>query len=276
MALTGNETLQVQGVSQNGQPAATTQTVTTAQIAALADLSSGASPTAITATVGATLTAAQLTTGLINRSGPTAAFTDTTDTAAALYAADGSNTSNSFYVTIKNTTAFPQTLTGGTNVTIATSVVPALSIGTYLVTFTDSTHAVFNHVDTTAIVNLPATQYAALTNTTGFTLTAAGNEAGAQDCALALTGTLGSGQNVQSDTAANIVAAIPNARVGQSYRLRIINASGGAFAWTLTTNTGMTLTGTMSIAQNTWRDFYVTLTSLTAVAIQSIGTGTNS
>ena len=146
----------------------------------------------------------------------------------------------------------------------------------YLVTITSATAVTLLHISTNDISVIPPTQYAALTNTSGFTLTAAGNEAGAADCTINLTGTLGAGANVQSDTAANIVAALPNARAGNSYRLRIINSSSANFAWTLTTNTNVTLTGTMTIAQNTWRDFYVTLTSLTAVAIQSIGTGTNS
>lgn len=276
MSLNGKETLQVLGQDANGQPAATTETTTTGAIAALAALDSGQTPAANTTAGNSTLTAAQLTTGLLNRTGPTANFTDTTDTAAALYAAGG-GTGGSFYVRIKNATAFQETLAGGTGVTFSSAlIVPALSVGTYLVTFTDATDAVFNHVQTVPLLDLPSTQYAALTNTTGFTLTAAGNEAGAADCVLNLTGTLGAGANVQSDTAANIVAAVPNARAGMSYKLRIINSSSANFAWTLTTNTGITLNGTMSMAQNTWRDFIVTLTSLTAVAIQAVGTGTQS
>lgn len=276
MALTGNEVIQGTGVAGTGGPAATSFPMTSSQIAALAVTTGAGSPTAVSATVGTTLTAAQLSTGLLNRTGPTAVFTDTTDTAAALFAVAGSNGNNSIFVRIKNATAFTQTLTGGTGVTIATNIVPPLTVASYQITFPTGTTATFNHVQTTPLITLPSTQYAALTNTTGFTLTAAGNEAGAQDCTLALTGTLGGAANVQSDTALDIVAAVPNARAGTSYRLRVINASGANFAWTLTTNTGMTLTGTMSIAQNTWRDFYVTLTSLTAVTIQSIGTGTNS
>jgi hypothetical protein len=109
------------------------------------------------------------------------------------------------------------------------------------------------------------------TNTTNFTTTGA-KVAGAQNVVLNLTGALGSGQRACTlPTAAQIVAAIPNAYVGQTYRLRIQNSSSGAFAWTVTTNTGLTLTGTMTVAQNTYRDFLVTLTSLTAVAIQSLG-----
>lgn len=278
MALTGNETLQVLGQDKTGANAATTQTVTTSQIAALAGDFSGDSVAAVTTVGAGTLTAANLTDGLINRTGPTSAFTDTTDTAAALYAAVGSNTAASFYVRIKNATAFAETLQGGTGVTFSSAViVPPLSVGTYLVTFTSATAAVFNHVQTVPLNTIaPATQYAALTNTTGFTIAAAANEAGAADCTLNLTGTLGGNANVQSDTATNIVAAIPNARVGTSYKFRLINSSSANFAWTLTTNTGLTLTGTMSVAQNTWRDFYVTVTTLTAVTIQSIGTGTYS
>lgn len=275
MALTGNEIVQVLG-SVGGAPAATTQGIPINQIAQLAGLVGGGSPTSVTTNVGATLTAAQLSTGLLNRTGPTAVYTDTLDTAANLYAAAGSNVANSILVRIKNATAFLQTLTGGTGVTIATALIPPISIATYIVTFASATAATFNHVSTTVMVNVTDTLYSALANTAGFTLTAATSEAGARDCTILLSGTLGAGANVQSDTAAAIVAAIPNARAGMSYRLRIINASSANFAWTLTTNTNVTLTGTMTIAQNTWRDFYVTLTSLTAVAIQAIGTGTNS
>ena len=65
-------------------------------------------------------------------------------------------------------------------------------------------------------------------------------------------------------------------KIGSTYRLRVINRSSGNFAWTMTTNTGWTLTGTMTIAQNTWRDFVVTLTSLTAATLQAVGVGTDS
>lgn len=110
-------------------------------------------------------------------------------------------------------------------------------------------------------------------NTTSFTATGA-QVAGGKDVTLRLTGVLASGQNITLPTAAAIVAAIPGATVGMSYPLRIINTSGGAFSWTVVTNTGLTLTGTLTIAQNTFRDFYVTLTSLTAVTVTARGVGT--
>lgn len=121
----------------------------------------------------------------------------------------------------------------------------------------------------------PQTQYTAVSGNTPATLTGA-QEAGSPDVTINMTAALGGAGTLNSATAAQIVAATPNAYAGYTYRLRIINSSSGNFAWTLTTATGITLSGTMTIAQNTFRDFYVTLTSLTAVTIQSVGTGTNS
>jgi hypothetical protein len=131
---------------------------------------------------------------------------------------------------------------------------------------------------TLQIKNLPnfTVNYAYNTNaaTSGTTLTGANISGGAIEATLALTGTLGGDSNAQLPTVANLVAAIPNAVAGQTFRLRIINESSANHVWTITTNTGWTLNGTMTIAQNTWRDFYVTLTTLSAAVLQSIGTGT--
>jgi hypothetical protein len=123
------------------------------------------------------------------------------------------------------------------------------------------------------------TGYNAATNTTGFTL--AGSQiAGAAQNFLNLTGTLGAAANAQLPTVATLIASLPSVvqanPVGLSFQLRAINSSSGAFAWTLTTNTGWTLNGTQSMAQNTWRDFVIQITSLTTATIQSVGTGTQS
>jgi hypothetical protein len=118
-------------------------------------------------------------------------------------------------------------------------------------------------------------KFSTLVGGTPLTLVGA-DMAGGETTVINLTNALAGAGTLNSATAAQIVAATPGAAVGLTYLLRIINASSGAFAWTLTTAGGITLAGTMSIAQNTWRDFIVTLTSLTAVSIQSIGTGTNS
>ena len=133
---------------------------------------------------------------------------------------------------------------------------------------------------TLQIKNLPSftTNFAYNTNnaTSGTTLTGANVAGGQLEVTLAMTGTMSGDANAQLPTVANLVAAIPNAIAGQLYRLRVINESSANHVWTLTTNTGWTLNGTMTIAQNTWRDFYLTLTTTSAAVLQEIGTGTQS
>lgn len=78
--------------------------------------------------------------------------------------------------------------------------------------------------------------------------------------------------NLTTRTAVQLVADIPNAKVGDSYMLLITNTSGGTT--TLVGGTGVTITGTATMATNTTRLFRVTLTSLTAVGFQSVSIGT--
>lgn len=119
--------------------------------------------------------------------------------------------------------------------------------------------------------------YVAATSTIGFTATAA-QIYNAADNTLNLTGTLGGGAAITMPTAANLLASIPNPYINQSFNLRIINSSAATFTWTVTTSTGNTLNGTQTIAQNTWRDYYVTITNVLAPAVtyQAVGTGTQS
>jgi hypothetical protein len=126
----------------------------------------------------------------------------------------------------------------------------------------------------------PATSYNAATNTTGFTATQQQIMA-AEQTYLNLTGTLGAGAALTLPTVAAMIATLTptQAQVGSTIVLRVINSSGGAFAWTVTTNTGWTLSGTQTIAQNTWRDFIVQLTNVgttPTATVQSVGTGTQS
>lgn len=113
------------------------------------------------------------------------------------------------------------------------------------------------------------------TATGSMTIPAANLAGGIHSIDLAMTGTLGGAANAQLPTVAALVAAIgANFKVGMSYRFRITNQSSGAFAWTVTTNTGWTLAGTMSIPQNTWREFVVSFQSATAAKFQSVAVGT--
>src|SRR3569832_1213309 len=137
MPLVGNERFLVQGVSSNGQPAATEFYTTTAAVAALAadTVLPPVVNTAISTVGNGTLTAAGIVGGLITRSGSVAAYTDTTDTAVAIVAAlTAYIATESFYHSIKNTVNFAQTISAGVGVTLSGSLVfLPNSIGTFLV-----------------------------------------------------------------------------------------------------------------------------------------------
>ena len=120
--------------------------------------------------------------------------------------------------------------------------------------------------------------YNAAANTTGFTATQS-QIMGAEATVLELTGTIGAGQALTLPTVATLLATLTpqQAVVGSTIVLRIGRGATGAFNWTVTTNTGWTLAGTQTIAQSTFRDFIMTITSVgaspTATCTQ-MGTGT--
>jgi len=114
---------------------------------------------------------------------------------------------------------------------------------------------------------------AAVANTT---LTAVNITGGIASVDLQLTGTLTGAATATLPTVSTVISASHIPSIGTSYRLRITNASSGAFAWTVGTSTGWTLTGTMTIAQNTWREFVVTFNTLSTATLQSVATGTYS
>lgn len=79
-----------------------------------------------------------------------------------------------------------------------------------------------------------------------------------------------------SPTAALIVAAIAGAIVGSSFEFMIRNTADAAETITLTAGVGVTLSGTMTIAQNNSKRFLAVCTNVTAeseaVTIYSLGT----
>lgn len=80
----------------------------------------GAVPASVTATGNATLTAANIFAGYILRSGPTAAFTDTLDTAANIIALlQNIIPGYGLDFTIVNLTNYVQTIAAGTGVTLS-------------------------------------------------------------------------------------------------------------------------------------------------------------
>lgn len=110
--------------------------------------------------------------------------------------------------------------------------------------------------------------------TTGTTATtfAAGQLSGAAN--VFYNNTQGTPGSIQTRTAALMFSDDPYARVGGTYRLRIINNQGTG-TLTVTAGTNVTLNGTMTIAANTYRDFAVSYTSATALVIQQVGVGTD-
>ncbi len=73
-------------------------------------------------------------------------------------------------------------------------------------------------------------------------------------------------------TAALLIAAITQAGVGNSFEFTIRNAADAAETITVTAGTGVTLSGTMTIAQNNSKRFLAVVTSSTTVTIYSLGT----
>lgn len=119
---------------------------------------------------------------------------------------------------------------------------------------------------------IPASKFSSINVTTG-TLSA-GDITGAHFVSLMTTNATPGNQATR--TAAQMITDHGMGPVDASYTLRITNTGAGTF--TLTAGSNVTLTGTMTVAQNTWRDFNVTFrgTPTQTVTIQSIGIGTYS
>ncbi len=219
-----------------------------------------------------TITAAQLIGGTLNRSGATGAVAATTDTAANIILALGSNyfvgMGFVFYYTNANTSAGAVTVAGGTGVTMTgTLVVPIGATEMFIGTVTSATtvtingQSVFTSVYT--IAN-PAEVNTAITTAGAGTLTAASIAGGL----ITRTGPTGDYTDT-TDTAVAIVAAVSNAFVGQSFELNIKNMV--AFNSTLAAASGVTLSGITIVPPISVLRLLVTFTSLTAVAIRGIG-----
>ncbi len=228
--------------------------------------------TAIATAGNGTLTAAGIVGKLITRTGPSGAFTDTLDTAVNIVAALNTYVAgSSFELKIKNNSLYNQTIQTAAGITLTGSVIiPPQSVGTYLVTITSPTAVAVAHIATTDKVNLPAAQFNTGTTTTTF---AAGQLEGADY--VVYTNTQATPGSIATRTATQMIAGIPNAYDGQAYILRVINGQGTG-TLTMTAGTDVTLTGTATIAINTWRDYVVTITSVAShtLTIQNAGTGT--
>lgn len=82
----------------------------------------------------------------------------------------------------------------------------------------------------------------------------------------------GAARSDVTPTAALIIAAITQAGVGNSFEFTIRNTADGAETITVTAGAGVTLSGTMTIAQNNSKRFLCVVTAATTVTIYSLGT----
>lgn len=233
----------------------------------LSFLASGNDPV-ITAlnTVGAgTITAAGIAGQITTRGGAQSgsAFTDTTDTAAQIVAAvPDAVAGRSFLWTYRNDTDAQATITNGSGVTVA-AIVPKNSWATFLVKLDSLTAVSITQVDRGRNVVLPAAKV-----TTGTAATFAAGDITGADWVDYINNA--SNATLTTRTAAQMFADIPNCQVGYNYKLAIrnLNATGA----TLTpADASVTLSGTMTIAQNVTRFFEVNFTSATACTITSMG-----
>lgn len=218
-----------------------------------------------------TLTAAGIVGGLITRTGPTAAFADTTDSAANIIAAMSSDViGNSWTLRILNDTAYAETISAGSGVTLSGStIVPPLSWAEFLMTYSAAGAVTMYGYEIGAAVVVPPTKYTTGTLTAA-TLTAA-QIAGAAFTVLNNSGATPGAQTLPA--AAVLFAAIPNCQIGFSYILRIVNSGGGTLTLTDDAGTTFTLTGHTSILTDTFVDYLVTFTTATAGTVQSVGAG---
>ncbi len=82
----------------------------------------------------------------------------------------------------------------------------------------------------------------------------------------------GAARSDVTPTAALIIAAMGNVEVGDHFEFTIRNTADDAETITVTEGTGVTLSGTMTIAQNNSKRFRCEVTAATTVTIYSLGT----
>lgn len=82
----------------------------------------------------------------------------------------------------------------------------------------------------------------------------------------------GAGRSDVTPTAAALINEMSTSNIGASFKFSIRNTADAAETITVTAGAGVTLSGTMTIAQNNTREFLAVVTSPTAVTIYSLGT----
>lgn len=255
-------------------------TATTAQIAGLSGngITADTTNTALTTVGNGTLTAAAMLGGTITRSGPVAAYTDTTATAAQIITAVGIfSLGGTFPVTIKNATAFTQTLAAGAGVTLpATNVIGPFQEGAYYAVVggtAASPTITLNHLVSGAISDSTSTTTpiaASLATVGAGTITAAMFSGGITVRGGAQTNTAFTDT---TDTATAIVAANPGliGKIGSSYLFWYSNATNANA--TITGGTGVTVSGITVVPGGTWALYLITQTAANTLTMVGVVAG---
>ncbi len=225
------------------------------------------------ATNGAgTVTGALIAGRTLNRTTVAAAFTDTTDTGALIFAAiPNALAGESFQFSYNNTTNSTCTLVGGTNVNSAATIclIPAGSTAKMLVTLTSATVVT---VTVQSITNNAVLQEVI----TSLSTAGAGSITAAMIAGGMLVRTGPTTAFTDTPVAvAGVIAAIPNAFIGQSFTFTYQNSS--AHDATLANVTGITFSGiTVVPAGNTvvYLVTYTAASTLTFVAVSSAAAST--
>ena len=227
-------------------------------------------------TVGAgTILAAMIGGGFVTRTGSTAAFTDTTDTAALINTLMVLAQNNGVLFRYINQTNATATIAGGTNVTMSgTQLVGPNSEGTFLLTRTDANTATptFNMVglQNNPIFVQPEIVATALATVGAGAITAAGlvggqiTRSGTQTAAFADTLPLAS---------ATITALPGTTAIGQSWLVEFVNNT--IWPSTITTNTGWTVSGTVIVPAGCTGTFLCSVASGTTLTCQGMGVAPN-
>jgi len=223
---------------------------------------------------GVTLTAVQVMGANITRATADADVTDTLPDAADWVAAwPGVAEGHAYVLTIRNESAFAQTIAEGDSVTLnGGEVIAPSGVQSYLVVYASGSIVANAYMGASVITRAP---YRLLSqNTTTGTLAAA-NLVGADQVFLENINATPGDQLLPA--AALLVAAFPGLAGGQSYRLRIMNSGAGTFTLVVDAGATFTLVGPMTIPQDTYRDFLVAIADSTpayAGTVTSIGSGT--
>lgn len=225
--------------------------------------------TAISTAGAGTLTGAALVGGVVTRTGPTGAYTDTTDTAALIITAlTGGAVNHAWTCWIKNTVAFTATIAAGSGVTLSgQTLIPPNSAGLFLITYSAAGAIAMRGIAIVPLTTVPLLTSTALSTVGAGTVTAAGIAGGVTN----RTGSTSAFSDA-TDTAANIIAAMPNANIGQSWTYIYYNNTLGAA--TLTNGTGVTVTGTI-VPANMWAEYLVTYTAAATITMVQVAMGPN-